>query len=135
MNTNTSPKTGPPQIVMLDKAFKLAELWVDNMTEIVDDGPTEVESEGRPSRLGLGAKVSLKSKFRPSNDPVERKLHAKLDAGKRKTATSAEESTPSGTDACADDEEEENPESRTSVFSKKKVVPLSSYMQANKKQK
>ena len=38
--------------------------------------------------LGLGAKVSRQSNTGLSNDPIERKLHAKLDVGKRKSAIS-----------------------------------------------
>lgn len=45
-------------------------------------------------RLGLGAKVSRQSKFVPSDDPVERKLYAKLNAEKRKAANIAKSLLP-----------------------------------------
>ncbi|XP_044501555.1 uncharacterized protein LOC123222707 [Mangifera indica] len=120
MSAKTQLKTGLPQIFKSDTALKLAEQWVNNMTKVEEDEPTEVESEGRPSRLGLGAKVSRQSKFQPSNDPVERKLHARLDACKRKAAKNAEESPKDGHDD--DDEDEDDLESRTSAFEKKRAV-------------
>ncbi|GKU88127.1 hypothetical protein SLEP1_g2428 [Rubroshorea leprosula] len=80
MSTKTvKKKTEPTGIVKLDKALKLAEQWVNNMSGSVEDELVEVEPEGRPLKLGLGAKVSRQSKVGPSNDPVERKLYAKLD--------------------------------------------------------
>ena len=85
-------------------------------------------------RLGLGAKVSRKSKVRPSDDPVDRKLYAKLEADKRKTAKIAEESSIVASNVLDDDEDDEDLESRTSAFAKRKAapVPLTS---SNKKQK
>ena len=76
----------------------------------------------------------------PLNDPIERKLHAKLDAGKRKAAKSTEESSPYARgrdDSKADneDEDDENLDSRTSAFAKKRVMPLTSPLQTKKKQK
>lgn len=35
---------------MLDIVDVQAEQWVNNMTKVEEDEPTEVESEGRPSR-------------------------------------------------------------------------------------
>ncbi|XP_027352912.1 uncharacterized protein LOC113863508 [Abrus precatorius] len=134
--TERPKKTGAPQIVKLDKALKLAELWVNNMSKAADDEGTNVDIEGRPFRLGLGAKVSRQSKVGPSNDPVERKLHAKLDAEKRKAANIAKESTTIARDVLDDDEDNENVDSRTSAFSKRKAeVPLTSSILRNKKQK
>ena len=46
----------------------------------------------------MGAKVSRQAKFGPSNDPLEKKLRAKLNTGKRKAAISAKEYTPSARD-------------------------------------
>ncbi|KAF8365124.1 hypothetical protein HHK36_032867 [Tetracentron sinense] len=86
------PKACPPKLVKLEKALKLAELWVNNMSGSMTEESTEVEFEGRPSRLGLGAKVMRQSKLAASTDPVERKLRAKLDAEKRRAAKSLEES-------------------------------------------
>jgi len=53
-----------------------------------------------------------------SNDPVERKLRAQLDAGKRKLSKTAEESEVRD-DGSSDEEEEA--ESRTKAFVKKKA--------------
>ena len=86
--------------------------------------------------LGQGAKVSRQSNTGLSNDPIERKLHAKLDAGKRKSARSMKESTESakrGSDNS--DDSDEYLESRTKSFSKKRVVPPILSLQRNKKQK
>lgn len=139
MSTETQQKTRPPQIFKLDKALKLAEQWVDNMTKAAEDERTGVEPEARPSRLGLGAKVSRQSKIGPSNDPVERKLQVRLNAGKRNAAKNAEESTPSTRDGHGDndedEDEDEDSESRTSTFAKKRPAPPTSSLQALKKQK
>ncbi|KAH9731954.1 factor cwc22-like protein [Citrus sinensis] len=137
MSTEMQQKTGPPQIFKLDKALKLAEQWVDNMTKAAEDEPTEIEPEARPSRLGLGAKVSRQSKIGPSNDPVERKLQVSLNAGKRNAAKTAEESTPSIRDGHGDNDEDEaeDSESRTSTFAKRRPAPPTSSLQALKKQK
>ncbi|GLU00684.1 hypothetical protein SLE2022_180320 [Rubroshorea leprosula] len=136
MRTETvKKKAGPPQIVKLDKALKLAEQWVNNMSGSLEHEPVEVEPEGRPPKLGLGAKVSRQSKVGPSNDPVERKLYAKLDVGKRKASKSIEESTSYGRDESNEEEEEGDLESRSSVFTKKRAVPPTPTLQAKKKQK
>ncbi|XP_019428042.1 PREDICTED: uncharacterized protein LOC109336107 [Lupinus angustifolius] len=128
-------KVSSSQIVKLDKALKLAEIWVNNMSQDADDGTTYADIEGRPSRLGLGAKISRQSKVGPSDDPVDRKLYAKLGAEKRKRAKIAEESTTVARDDLDDSEDDEQEESRTSAFSKRKTVPLRSPILGNKKQK
>ncbi|KAK2415774.1 hypothetical protein P8452_60868 [Trifolium repens] len=121
--TENPKKTGAPPIVKLNKALKLAEVWVKNMSRSADDEtPTSVDTDGRPQRLGLGAKISRQTKVGPSNDPVERKLNAKLDAEKRKAANIAKEST---TIASDDDDEDNEDESRTNAFTKRKApAPL-----------
>ncbi|KAH7511319.1 hypothetical protein JRO89_XSUnG0210000 [Xanthoceras sorbifolium] len=109
---------------VLDGVDLQAEQWVDKMTKAAEDEPTEVESEGRPSRLGLGAKVSRHSKPGPLHDPVARKLQARLNAGKRNAAKSIEESTPSAKDGHDDEEDEDDDlESRSSAFAKKRGAP------------
>ncbi|RDX73405.1 hypothetical protein CR513_46996 [Mucuna pruriens] len=135
--TETPKKTGAGQIVKLDKALKLAKLWVNNMSKDADDdGRTNADLEARPAGLGLGAKVSRQSKFVPSDDPVERKLHAKLNAEKRKAANIAKESATIARDALDDDEDSEDLDSRTNAFAKRKAaVPLTSSTLQNKKQK
>lgn len=135
MSTETTKKKGPPQIAVLDKALKLAEQWVNNMSESAKE-KQEVEPEDRPHRLGLGAKVSRQARAGSFNDPVERRLNAKLDAGKRRAAKNNEESAPSGRDRSnEDDEEDEDLESRTNAFTKKRVVPPTPTLPAKKKQK
>ncbi|XP_062154974.1 uncharacterized protein LOC133863023 [Alnus glutinosa] len=118
--TETLQKTGLPRIVKLDMGLKLAAQWVNNMTKAAEDEPTEVESEARPKRLGLGAKLSRRAKFEPLNDPLERKLHAKLNIGKRKATKSAEVSIPFAGDG-SDNEDEEDLDSRTRAFDNKKI--------------
>ncbi|KAI4355073.1 hypothetical protein L6164_003884 [Bauhinia variegata] len=115
--------------------FSQAERWVNNMSKAADDEPTEADMEGRPSRLGLGAKVSRQAKVGPSNDPVDRKLYAKLIAETRKTAKIAEETIPSARVGFDNDDDSEDRDSRTSAFAKRKAAfPYSSVM-GNKKQK
>ncbi|OAY39790.1 uncharacterized protein LOC110625101 [Manihot esculenta] len=140
MSTDTQKKPGAPQVVILNKALKLAEQWVNSMSKGIEDAATEVEPEGRPSGLGLGAKVIRQSKVGPLNDPVGRKLHAKLEAGKRKATKSIEESLPStrGGGNCNDNDDEDSDgemESRTSAFTKKRAGPLTSSSQLKKKKK
>lgn len=87
-------------------------------------------------RLGLGAKVSRQSNVGLSDDPVERKLGAKLGAEKRKAAYIARESAAIASDTLDDDEDNED-ESRTGAFTKRKAaVPVtSSILGKNKKRK
>lgn len=134
----SAKKPTRPQLVKLDKALKLAENWVNNMTKSTKGESVEVELEGRPLRLGLGATVPRQSRVGPLNDPVDRKLHAKLEAGKRKASQRMEESSPStrGHNGNGDeDDDDENLDSRTNLFAKKRVTPLTSSSQAKKKQK
>ncbi|XWS09175.1 hypothetical protein CRYUN_Cryun40dG0063600 [Craigia yunnanensis] len=133
MATEKPKKSGPPKIVTLNNALKLAEQWVSKMSASAEDEAVEVEPEGRQSGLGLGAKVPRQSKVGLSNDPVERKLYAKLDTGKRKASKNRESTTPSDRDRI--DDEDEDLESRSSAFSRKKKIPLTSQLQAKKKQK
>ncbi|KAK7295087.1 hypothetical protein RJT34_17990 [Clitoria ternatea] len=134
--TETTKKTGAPQIVKLDKALKLAESWVNNMSRDADDERTNADIVDRPYRLGLGAKVSRQSKVGPSDDPIERKLYAKLNAGKRKAADIAKKSTTITRDVLDDKNDYEDEDSRTSAFAKRKAtVPLTCSTLGNKKQK
>ncbi|KAA8516054.1 hypothetical protein F0562_019233 [Nyssa sinensis] len=130
-------KISLPKIVKLDRAFKLAEQWVNGMTKCNEDELNEVELEGRPARLGLGATAPRLPKAGASNDPVERKLLTKLDVGKRKAAKRTEESIPSTRDGYDDkDDSEEDLDSRTNAFAKKRaVVPFTSSLPAKKKKK
>ncbi|KAM4094693.1 hypothetical protein ACJW30_06G214000 [Castanea mollissima] len=108
------------------------------MSKAAENELPEVESEGQPYRLGLGAKVSRQAKFRPSNDPLEKKLRAKLNTGKRKAAIIAKEYTPSARDGGdnEDDDDDDDLDSRTSAFDKKRArAPMTVCSQANKKHK
>nr|DAD47353.1 TPA_asm: hypothetical protein HUJ06_017290 [Nelumbo nucifera] len=132
-----TPQKVAPKLVTLGKALQLAESWVNNMSGSTMNESTEVENEGRPSRLGLGstAKVLRHSKLETSTDPVERKLRAKLDTEKRRAAKNMEESILSERNGGCSDEDDENLESRTNAFGKKRVGHEASLLQAKKKRK
>ncbi|CAF1844072.1 unnamed protein product [Brassica oleracea var. botrytis] len=121
MTTETGRKKRTPQILKTDTshtALKLAEKWVANMTTPAEDEP---EQEVRTHGLGLGAKVSRQMKRRPSDDPLDQKLQAKFDAGRRKhartDAQSASASKNAGDDTEDDDDESE---SKSQAFGKKR---------------
>ncbi|EPS70670.1 hypothetical protein M569_04092 [Genlisea aurea] len=103
-----------PNLVVLKKAFKLAEQWVNNMSQSSVNEAAPVEYEERPSRLGIGAVVP-KVVRHSSNGPVERLLFSKLNNGASKRKRVDKEDV----DIDEDDEEEEL-DSRTRAFSKKK---------------
>ncbi|CAF2113408.1 hypothetical protein Bca4012_095820 [Brassica carinata] len=116
----TKKKT--PQILKTDTAQKLAEKWVANMSTPAEDDPIEAQQEARPPRLGLGAKVSRQTKRRPSDDPLDQKLQAKFDAGRRKQARAEAESagsTKNAVDESEDDDDDES-ESKSQAFGKKR---------------
>ncbi|XP_071701084.1 uncharacterized protein [Rutidosis leptorrhynchoides] len=125
---DSTKKKSHPELVKLNSAFKLAEKWVSNMTRTTDNGSTRVVLEARPPGLGIGAAVPRQPKVALSNDPVERKLRAQLDAGKRKFSKLEEESRPTPVDEISDEDEET--ESRTKAFVKKKATNLPSSKQA-----
>ncbi|XP_030440542.1 uncharacterized protein LOC115662545 [Syzygium oleosum] len=122
MSGEATQKSGVPQIIKSNVALKLAEQWVNNMTKVAEDEQTEAESDGRPSRLGLGAKFSCQMRPGPLNDPVERKLFANLQSGKRKAAKDAEESGPTARDPGGDSDIDDELESRASAFAKKRAI-------------
>ncbi|XP_050234337.1 uncharacterized protein LOC126682642 [Mercurialis annua] len=135
MSAEKQQKSEHPQVIRLDKAFKLAEQWVKNMSKVVEDEATEEETKARPLNLGLGAKVVHPSKVVNFDNPVERNLHAKLEAGKRKAAAKEIEER-GGNDNDSDDDSDEESESRTSAFAKKiKGPPPGLSLQVKKKQK
>ncbi|KAK4411397.1 hypothetical protein Sango_0212700 [Sesamum angolense] len=101
-----------------------------------DEKSTLVDLEGRPSRLGIGATVPKQSKVTRSDNPVERKLLAKLHADKRKVIKRDEDLVPSAKDGNVDDDSEgEEMESKTRAFSKKRHLSLTSPLNARKKHK
>ncbi|XP_073045590.1 uncharacterized protein [Primulina eburnea] len=129
-----SKKKSEPKLVKLDRSFKLAEQWVNNMSaSSANDKFSAVELEGRPARLGIGATVPRESKLMLSNDPVERKLLAKLNANKRKVIERVD-SGPSIRNRDVDEEsEEDESESKTKIFGKKRPVSLTSTVMAKRK--
>lgn len=86
-------------------------------------------------RLGLGAAVPRQAYIAPSNDPIERKLRGNLDAAKRKAAKDALESLPSVKDESADEDSEEELESRSKAISKRPAKNVKSSLPARKRQK
>ncbi|KAF5184909.1 pre-mRNA-splicing factor CWC22-like protein [Thalictrum thalictroides] len=123
-----------PKLVILDKGLKLAESWMNNMSGSATDDANEVEYVGRPPRLGLGAKAVHQSRVGPLTDPVERRLVAKLDAGKRRAARTIEETNPSESNV-GDDSSDDDLESRTKAFTKKRAISLAPSLQAKKNKK
>ncbi|KAF6176110.1 hypothetical protein GIB67_000204 [Kingdonia uniflora] len=141
MTTKTPSKEKiVPKLVILDKGLKLAESWVNDMSASTIDEAAEEDFEGRPFRLGLGAKAVLESKLGASADPIERRLRAKLNALKKRDAQIIEDSAkPSDKDndkADGDEDDDgDDPDSRSKAFTKKRPTFLTPSMQANKKQK
>jgi hypothetical protein len=86
-------------------------------------------------RLGLGAKEVLhQSKSRQSNNPVERRILAKLEAGKSLAAKTIKDSILPARDDNEDDDSSEEIESKTKAFAKKRPGPLVPTLQVKKKQ-
>ncbi|KAH6772667.1 hypothetical protein C2S52_004524 [Perilla frutescens var. hirtella] len=131
-----SKKKPQPQLVKLDYAFKLAEQWVNNMSKssMKDKSPSTELEEGRPLRLGIGAAVPRESKFTRSSDPVERKLLAKLHNEKRRVAMELEGLAPSAENRNGnEDSQEEESESKTKAFVKRRPLGSISSLHAKKK--
>lgn len=83
-------------------------------------------------RLGIGAAIPRENKVTRSNDPVERKIQAKLDSGKRRAVQNAEELAKDS--ISEEDSDEEELESRTQAFTKKRP-PMTSSLPPTKKQR
>ncbi|KAL6570095.1 hypothetical protein OROMI_014609 [Orobanche minor] len=134
--TKEDPKNkSQPQLLKLDKAFKLAEQWVNSMSKSsADQKSISVDLEGRPSRLGIGAIVPKESRVMHSNNHVERKLMAKLYDDKKKAMTRDRDLAPSAKDGNVDEEsDEEESESKTRSFGKKRPPSFNSSVHGNKK--
>ncbi|KAJ8534799.1 hypothetical protein K7X08_016527 [Anisodus acutangulus] len=87
MSTDESSKktSSRPQLVVLNRSFKLAEQWVGSEGNSLDDAKSNVVVlVSQPPRLGIGAAVPRQSETVRYNDSIERKLRAKLDTKKRK---------------------------------------------------
>ncbi|GJN04275.1 hypothetical protein PR202_ga21809 [Eleusine coracana subsp. coracana] len=127
-------KKGPlPKVVTLNKALKLAQTWVDKMSASDPDEPSDKDFEGRPSRLGLGAKAAPSVKRAAPTDPVERRLLGKVNAQKRRSMEEENKTAKEANEASDDDSGE--PESRTSAFNKKRALPSVTSMPSGKKAK
>ena len=84
----------------------------------------------------MGAKVSRQSKVGPLSDPLERKLYAKLDSRTKRTHESNLAAKAKDTSCVDIDDSEEDLESRTQVFDKKRTAnPLMPCLQTKKKKK
>lgn len=62
-------------------------------------------------------------KRKPSDDPIDQKLQAKFDAGKRKHARLLAEAAGSSKNAGDDSEDDDESESKSLAFGKKKENP------------
>ncbi|KAK2972500.1 hypothetical protein RJ640_002311 [Escallonia rubra] len=96
-------------------SVQIAEQWVNNMTISVEDESTEVVLEARPPRS-----ASLLHHGYVYVNVTD----------KRKVAKSAEED-----EILDEDRADEETESRTKAFSKKRAANLTSYLPAKKKRK
>ncbi len=136
----SSKKADLQQVVVLGKALKLAEGWVNQMNTgpgTAEDDVGGEEIQNRPARLGLGAKFVPHSKFAATLNPVEKKLRAKLNAAKRQSDLGTEEACSidkgikgyrcEDNDANASDSDDSD--SRANVFSRKHTKNLANSLQ------
>ncbi|XP_021773218.1 uncharacterized protein LOC110737153 [Chenopodium quinoa] len=134
MSTKEEPPASLPKLMTLNRGFKLAEQWVKNMPG--DEEAEETEVEARPARLGLGAKVPRKSQVEPIYDPVERRLHKKFGAGRKKPAGDEDSiPPPNNEEDNGDEDDDENLDSRTNSFAKKRPAFPPTTPQSKKKHK
>ncbi|XP_047086177.1 uncharacterized protein LOC124697668 [Lolium rigidum] len=122
-----------PKVVTLNKALKLAQTWVDKMSGQEPDELNDKDFEGRPSGLGLGARVAPNVKRAAPTDPVERRLLGKVNAQKRKSAEEEKRNTQDVNESSDDDSGE--PQGRTSACSKKRELPSVTSLPLRKKAK
>lgn len=134
---DASRKAQIPRVIKLDRAYKLAEQWVNNMSKWEEDKSKVVKLEPRPPRLGVGATVPRESKVVHSNDPVERKLRVKLETEKKNAAKKAEESGLPARDGISyqDSDDDDEPESKSQAFSKKRPPDFALSLMMNKRNK
>ncbi|KAK9732888.1 hypothetical protein RND81_04G029900 [Saponaria officinalis] len=123
MSTKEKSSSHVPKLMTLNKGLKLAEQWVKNMPGEAGDEPGPLEMEGRPAGLGLGAKVLPRSHLGPSNDPIERKLMRQLGVGRKKRDADEESKLPAKNGVDSDNDDDENLESRSNAFAKKRAGP------------
>ncbi|KAF7045725.1 hypothetical protein CFC21_054805 [Triticum aestivum] len=132
-NPPPEKKAPLPKVVTLNKALILAQTWVDKMSALEPDELNDKDFEGRPSGLGLGARVAPNVKRAAPTDPVERRLLGKVNAHKRKSAEEEKINTQEVNEASNDDSGE--PQGRTSACSKKRELPSVTSMPLGKKTK
>ncbi|KAG7013739.1 hypothetical protein SDJN02_23906 [Cucurbita argyrosperma subsp. argyrosperma] len=120
-NVERPQKSRPPEIIKLNDAAKLMTKteWKEPAN---DNESTMFEPGNRPPRLGLGAKITHNIRNGPSNDPIDRKLYAKLDAVKKQAARKVSEDTPVLNNEDDDDNDDNDEESRTAIFDKKRAA-------------
>ncbi|KAG0461930.1 hypothetical protein HPP92_020406 [Vanilla planifolia] len=123
-----------PKVVKLEKAFKLAERWVDDMNGSASSDLNEPEFIGRPERLGLGARIMPNARPSSSTDPIERKLMGKVNAMKQKSLKIIEAANREA-NASSDSDDDEVPESRIKALSKKRSQPMAMPKNSSKKSK
>jgi hypothetical protein len=134
----SSKKADLQQVVVLNKALKLAEGWVKQMNtgpDTAEDDVGEEEIQNRPARLGLGAKFVPHSKFAATLNPVEKKLRAKLNAAKRQSDLGTEEACSIDKDIkehkCEDNDiDSDDSDSRANAFSRKQTKHLANSLQS-----
>lgn len=120
-----------PKIVKLNKALKLAESWVNNMSATVEDW-NQLEPVARPLRLGLGAREMPSAKSAASTDPVERKLASKLKSCRKPLSNNSIKNGPAAESRDSGDDDDDEPESRTNAVAKRRALPLVSTPQSKK---
>lgn len=103
------------------------------MSAAEPDELNDKDFEGRPSGLGLGAKVAPNLKRAAPTDPVERRLLGKVNAQKRRSAEEENKNAQAVNESSDDDSGE--PQGRTSAFSKKRAMPSVTSMPLGKKAK
>ncbi|KAG6515533.1 hypothetical protein ZIOFF_025958 [Zingiber officinale] len=82
--------------------------------------------------LGLGAKLAPKAKVAVSVDQAERRLLGKLNSKKKLSSENVENNTSVKENVSS---EEDEPESRTRAFVKKRSIPLPATLQSTKKRR
>ncbi|KAF3335695.1 hypothetical protein FCM35_KLT20202 [Carex littledalei] len=125
MATESSTKKVVPKVVKLDKAFKLAEIWVKNMSGgTAVEKITDIETEARPLRLGLGARITPNAQRTPSTYRVERQLLGKVNATRKKSSENEDKMNSTERNEFENEDDTDEPESRTNAVSKKRPRPL-----------
>ncbi|XP_078148018.1 uncharacterized protein LOC144543583 [Carex rostrata] len=133
MATESKTKKVVPKVVKLDKAFKLAEIWVKNMSGgTAVEKMTDMETEARPSRLGLGARITRNAQRTHSTDPVEKKLLGKVNAKRKQNSENEDKMNSTERNETEIEDDTDESESRTNAVSKKRPLPTSALVKRRK---